>query len=817
MASTLVIGIGTTGLRIIEEAQQYHFDFTGKNKPGSNVEYFFIETDVSMKPRKTQNGTSDIDSVEFPLGGMAVDITQLKRNEQIDSSWIPDSSSILQSDSGAGGMPSYGRLAFWGNNNYNKLKETIRVKYGKIRGDEETQILIVGSLTGGTGSGLVLDVAYLIKKITGSSTINAIFLLPDANSLGTNQALHENAFSSLAAITHFSDRKNAYKVTWPDGSSSNDEGPPFQFAQFLSQDFTGPEASISTLAELIKVAGMITQLHVLNTDGNDNYFYDLLKRRRVDSSGSGRVGNFISAGYFMVQFPKAQLEEHISIDLTIELLESLLDKQNFLDVHGNKNSIKGEEINLQSEADKTIESIVDAAIKSSDSIICSDGNVIEVSVLSQIDKILKKEHGKASDKKFLFDLFSTRNDGSFFHLIKNNDVLLRDSLIQSVYNYIGLKTDSIKNLEISSVCISSISKSIESLIKFYEQNYQLKGEDLQWDGLVQQKIDTEFSSTFQYDILGLKKEHLNGFLSELLLATKIHVLIPILKEIQAHLNFPDLPIFNRDRVELPSLKSIKAVEARLREIVSGDGEDGKITMKKRKAEIDNGLDQFSTSFRMVYEHGSKKEDLNIALKKYKAPDQEKLTLNSLFNSKEIWKYIQNSNSDFYGDCINNSSEVIRGKKLFNTKTLVEILQGMKPNTPENQKLLELFKQNKAKIKEQVPAMVSLEPSKFSFGEDSCAKLIVLTSDHQEYNGLFEEYTIDNPNDNTADLPSLGDVIIFYQEYGFMGELDSPHFSPLDHLITMKDVKGHVSRRLSDNYKKEKIPYLTIEQTKKYLS
>ena len=96
MASTLVIGIGTTGLRIIEEAQQYHFDFTGKNKPGSNVEYFFIETDVSMKPRKTQNGTSDIDSVEFPLGGMAVDITQLKRNEQIDSSWIPDSSSILQ-------------------------------------------------------------------------------------------------------------------------------------------------------------------------------------------------------------------------------------------------------------------------------------------------------------------------------------------------------------------------------------------------------------------------------------------------------------------------------------------------------------------------------------------------------------------------------------------------------------------------------------------------------------------------------------------------------------------------------------------------
>jgi len=30
MASTLIIGIGTTGLSIIEEAQQLHYEFTGK-------------------------------------------------------------------------------------------------------------------------------------------------------------------------------------------------------------------------------------------------------------------------------------------------------------------------------------------------------------------------------------------------------------------------------------------------------------------------------------------------------------------------------------------------------------------------------------------------------------------------------------------------------------------------------------------------------------------------------------------------------------------------------------------------------------------
>ena len=42
MNSTIVIGIGTTGLNIIEQAQQNHYEFTGKNRPEGNTEYIFI-------------------------------------------------------------------------------------------------------------------------------------------------------------------------------------------------------------------------------------------------------------------------------------------------------------------------------------------------------------------------------------------------------------------------------------------------------------------------------------------------------------------------------------------------------------------------------------------------------------------------------------------------------------------------------------------------------------------------------------------------------------------------------------------------------
>ena len=112
MASTLLIGIGTTGLRILEEAQQYHYDYTKKNKPGSNVEMFFIETDVLKRPRKTEGGETCIDIVQFPLSGMSVDINQMKDNPNLQTDWLPPTKTLLSNDTGAGGMPSYGRLAF---------------------------------------------------------------------------------------------------------------------------------------------------------------------------------------------------------------------------------------------------------------------------------------------------------------------------------------------------------------------------------------------------------------------------------------------------------------------------------------------------------------------------------------------------------------------------------------------------------------------------------------------------------------------------------------------------------------------------------
>src|SRR5688500_17858775 len=118
MASTLIIGIGTTGLRILEQAEQFHYELTGLNKPGRNVEYLYLETDINAKPRINASGKTEIEHLLLNLGSHAKDLNQLRNNNKVDSSWLPTANQALSNADGAGGMPSFGRLAIWGDDNY---------------------------------------------------------------------------------------------------------------------------------------------------------------------------------------------------------------------------------------------------------------------------------------------------------------------------------------------------------------------------------------------------------------------------------------------------------------------------------------------------------------------------------------------------------------------------------------------------------------------------------------------------------------------------------------------------------------------------
>ncbi len=286
MATALVIGLGTSGLHIIEECQQFHYQFTGKNKPDS-VRYMYLETDVNQKPASTAMGQTDITPIYIGLQNIGAGITNLRANSQLNLSWIPPVNQALAAGTGAGGNSAYGRLALW--INYTTVRNTILQNWQQIQGDQFTYVFIVGTLTGGTGSGTCVDMAYLLRDITQSDNIFGLFLTPSRQQLGQGgtDALFYNYFSAITAIHHYSNNNNPFNITWPNGAKYQTNTDPFTQCNFLSQDYTNNAAPIS-VSELYKIAGLhiFSRIHSIGnidkTGESIPNFSETIDRRLLD-------------------------------------------------------------------------------------------------------------------------------------------------------------------------------------------------------------------------------------------------------------------------------------------------------------------------------------------------------------------------------------------------------------------------------------------------------------------------------------------------------------------------------------------------------
>jgi len=814
MASTLVIGIGSTGLAILEQAEQFVYEFTGKNKPSKEIECVYIETDTKRLPRRTASGKTSIHQIDLSLGDNAVDINQLKNNKNIDSSWVPAPSDILKNMNGAGGMPSYGRLALWGKSNYDKVKNTIQEKYQRINGDNHTLILVVGSLTGGTGAGVCVDIAYLVRDITKNQNINALFLLPDNGSFGRNKSLHENSFSAMSAIDFYTNHE--YKITFPDNSTLKDLRPPFNLVQYISQDFTGAKASISSLDELIRVAGVITALHYMDTNRVGNYFADLLDRRRVDSAGASRIKNYISNGFLMIQFPKAQLEELLAIQISEDLLRNLIHPTDYIDQFGNKKSIKGDSNTIKKEIEAKIEDIIANSFTAVDSINTPLGVNVAQAMVHEAAKLAAATYQQPSESRFLYDLFSTKQADNYFELIRNNSTLLRDSIIESFHKAVVDLTSDKKNLTVTKLAIFSFKSYIDELMRFYKDKYNVNGLDTSWDAVLQKHIQVMVKDVTMHKLALQKKEYSEYILRELLSLTEIHCLIPVLTIIKNHLEAPETSLKTLKDVELPNEKYISNLIEIIETVVSGEGREERYTLARRRNQLEKFLDGFSSCFKMVYRFGSRQQDLHEAYHDYVKDDRSRISYDNLFE-EAIWPYLKANSANLYSEVIKNSVRAIRDRNIFKDSSLLEIIKGIDKDSAEGNALNRMFDSGLQNMRSQIPAMLKLKDDEFSFGDDACAKLIVVTSDHKKYGGLFSSYKISTASDNACDLPSLDNAIIFYQEYGYMGDNIKDHFNPLKHIRHMQDVKNWISPKVGEKYIAEKVPYLKEEQFKTYLS
>ena len=330
---TIIIGIGTSGLYTLENAQRFYYETYKTNKP-KNVEFIYIETNESNRPVGTPIG-NDITRVYISLDNMAEMIAELKTSCN-NPSWLPESRVVLAAGLGAGGIRSCGRLAMWGRNqkgdNFGNIINAITNAYAKVMHvnnndanlTSQPTVFITGSLTGGTGAGVFIDMGYLVRHIIqNAKDIYGLFLLPqEPKVIRGFEVMYGNAYGAIKDLEHYNKVENNYKEKWPNGFTKDLEVPPYELVQFISQDYQDGAPAISTLSGLYKMAGLYLFLNIAG-------IYEKRRERLVDAAGNSLIGKYGTFGLSAIQFPKDQIQEFVSSQLSIELLNRLTDSSEY--------------------------------------------------------------------------------------------------------------------------------------------------------------------------------------------------------------------------------------------------------------------------------------------------------------------------------------------------------------------------------------------------------------------------------------------------------------------------------------------------------
>jgi len=117
MASVIVIGVGSTGLAVLERAEQFYYEFTRQNCPTDRIGLLFLETDRGRQASVTSNGTTNIQNCQIELNNVSSNLNGWHEHPREEWNWMPENADVLNAHQGAGGQPAMGRVALWSNAN----------------------------------------------------------------------------------------------------------------------------------------------------------------------------------------------------------------------------------------------------------------------------------------------------------------------------------------------------------------------------------------------------------------------------------------------------------------------------------------------------------------------------------------------------------------------------------------------------------------------------------------------------------------------------------------------------------------------------
>jgi hypothetical protein len=820
--SILYVGIGSSGLNALEEAQQFNYELNRKNVP-QDVHYLYLDTDLSKKPRKTPLGSNDITGISLSLEQMAFPISQFIDDPNIDSSWIPPVNTALGA-SGAGGMSSYGRLAFW--IHFTAIKGKLLELNKSYKGFDS--VFVVGSLTGGTGSGTIIDLAYLIRSTISPSNLISLLMIPKESDLETGTSNYFlNSFFTLKSIEYYSDERaqNEYKITWPDGNplpSTIGNQPPFDLNILISPDYFHQSNIDSTficdynnLSPLFKTVGLLISL----LGGNqDRGLRQVLESRIVDgATGAGHITRFISIGLAFIQYPKALLEEFIALGYATSIVEDWNSLEKY----------KGKEVFTKVKASKDAEDSLDHAINT----ILND---VQHNECNSLDQYIKQISVSLSAKDiepfqtnadFIFDVFKSNSESNLYRQVKNKLFVARDSIIKDLHNGLEQTLSNIPNLQIAKYYLEGLEQQLTDIVSFWNLRYNIDENPASWNTIISRKTAVLEKELGGFSIYNLKQAFLEEQLNDMLYLMKMHLMIVEVDRLKKGLGSPETSLITTDNaIKLPSRKRLDEIMVTLQNItylptskeVGQDPKNEKVlSFRARSSQIQS----MSVSYGMVsnlYPKGDFNGEINTL--KAEVDLQKVITPKLILGNENLHKFL-NERSNFYFDILSPIVKAVNSMPSQNRMNFASLIS--QSSTEEHKKMIIA---NQSDLNDAPPALVKLDRnigSKSKFQDSPNLKTIYLYRNQSEFinfrNSIRQERNEPTDSiDEQAFVESKWDnALAIFKSYGYYGgnvsqDQEEKSLIPTRDLASMKNTQEKHLRNqmLTDEYVLNRIPYLS---------
>lgn len=224
-APILIIGLGGTGVGAVLKVKKMIYDrLECERKDGevmdkpANIEYLVMDTDVASKD-KSVGGVGFSETLDETFVFTSSNIQAKLQSPSLPpfiTNWIDKDIDVSEVTNGAGAVRQVGRFMLF--DNIKRVVDALDTKIRRVTaGYENTTplyVFLLAGISGGTGSGTFIDIAYLVKgitrKIDNNRIVNRIGLLflPDVNlsvqglSDTKRENIKKNGFAALKELDY---------------------------------------------------------------------------------------------------------------------------------------------------------------------------------------------------------------------------------------------------------------------------------------------------------------------------------------------------------------------------------------------------------------------------------------------------------------------------------------------------------------------------------------------------------------------------------------------------------------------------------------